>query len=360
MSLLNEALRKNKSENSKKSNFDFSSQDTSGSGRKKLIILILCVVLTGGFIFAWIYFSNDSMESGIIKVQTSFDDDIPAEEQISGPVVSEPVLSEEISKENKDNTVLTEKKIVNKVSVESTEPVSIPPMPGIYEVQDVKKKEEKTPEILKTEITEGEITYYRKAVEFHKQGRLEKAISMYRKVLSYNSEHFDVLFNLASIYIKMSRYSDAYNILIKLLSGNPDDFKIILNLAVAEIGLEKNRDALFRLNGINEEGSELQFRVLFHKGVALSHLEEKDKALVCYIKAETLNPDNSALLLNIAVLYDKLCDYSKAIEYYMKLINSDSLDSHKKDKFKQRIEILRNSFSRFPVKNIPGEALQEA
>ena len=307
-----------------------------------------------------IYFGQDSRESGALKPQILSDYDLPKEVKAHESVVIKKLVSVEASKEETDNTIIPEKEVDKKVLVENHEPVSIPAVTNIAELQEMNKKEVKIHEVSKTEIVDDEGSYYTKAVQFHKQGRLENAISMYRKTLEYNPENFDARFNLASIYITMSRYRDAYSILLKLYSGNPADSKTVLNLAVTEIGLGKNRDALFHLQEIVEGDNELQFSVAFHKGVALSHIGESSQALVCYKNAEMINPGNTSLLLNMAVLYDKLGNYNKATDYYLKLINSDSLDSREKDKFKQRIEKLRNDISKSHVKKSPEAAIGKA
>ena len=53
MSLLNDALRKNKAENSQKIIFDFPFQGNRKSKVKSLVVLILFVVIIGSFIFSW-------------------------------------------------------------------------------------------------------------------------------------------------------------------------------------------------------------------------------------------------------------------------------------------------------------------
>ena len=354
MSLLNEALRKNKSVQSQKRVFDFHSPDTPRSKGKALNISVIVVVLIAGFIFTWIYIGNDTDGSEFIEPQTPvISDTIAMDEPGPEHPVTEPEAPEETVEEQRYNTVIPEKEAVKEVPVVTPAPKKSQSISKVSEAKYAKAKEEKKHEVSETKLIDNERNYYRKAVQYHRQGRLEKATSMYKKVLSYNPENSDALFNLASIYITKSMYSNAYNILTELHADFPADSKIILNLAVAEIGLGNNRNALTHLQEVNEKDRGLQFRAAFHKGVALSRLGEQEKAVASYKDAEMLNHDNPALLLNMAVLYDRLGKYKEAIDYYLKLINSDTSDSREKNKFRQRIEILQNNVSKFSAGKTP-------
>ena len=57
--------------------------------------------------------------------------------------------------------------------------------------------------------------------------------------------------------------------------------------------------------------------------MALSHLEELNRALTWYKRAEKLSENNPLLLFNMAVAYDKLERYDEALRYYVALLNND-------------------------------------
>ena len=355
MSLLNEALRKNKSEKTRKIIFNFPSRETKKSKKKIVIIFIVFIALIIGFIFVWIYHNRYPNKPGVVTPQVLIKDDIPKEVQVPEPVESKPVISQKTDKEIKSDPVLNEQETTDKASIKESEQIGIPSISKIPEVHVTKR--EAIPKISENEIIkDDEESYYKKAIQFHKQGNLEMAVSMYKKALNYNPENTDTRFNLASVYISMSRYSDAYNILLKLDSCNPSDSNTMLNLAIAEIGLGKDRDALVHLKGIKEEGRELRFKVAFHEGIALSHTGESAEAIIRYKDAESFKPDSPALLLNMAVLYDRLGNYNEAINYYLKLIDSDSSNTHENEKYKKRIETLRSNISKSPVKNAPRDS----
>ena len=157
MSLLNEALRKNKTEKTRKINF--SSQDDPGSKWKTLIIFILSAVVIGGFIFVWIYFAGDSGESLVINSETLVDatsteglpsESVASEQMVPEPTVFDPMAGEatvseseipdETARTRTGNAVLPEEKSDNKVSVKIPEQVRIP---SISKVSEEKKKTRK-------------------------------------------------------------------------------------------------------------------------------------------------------------------------------------------------------------------------
>lgn len=65
-----------------------------------------------------------------------------------------------------------------------------------------------------------------------------------------------------------------------------------------------------------------------------------DDAIKSYKDAEKINSNNPALLLNMAVLYDRYGRYSEAVDYYTKLINSDSSRPGEMGVYKNRIKQL--------------------
>jgi tetratricopeptide (TPR) repeat protein len=162
-------------------------------------------------------------------------------------------------------------------------------------------------------------------------------------VLAGNPEHPDALLNLSSAYIQSSAFSKASPLLKKLRGSDPENSQVLLNLAIVEIGLGRPDKAiayLERSEGLTEEP---QFEIYFHRGVALSHLEELDKALTWYKRAEKLSDNNPLLLFNMAVAYDKLERYDEALRYYVALLNNADapLSVKEKKRVGDRISVLR-------------------
>ena len=342
MSLLNEALRKNRSERLNKVIADYSFKESSQFKKSWfIVILIVCAFTIGGLFSILLRQDDPDYQVYIPEPQRAVEETVYGMKQEPLFETQEPNKVQQgfhVDDPVKDQADDTDQEIpLNSVDIEKVSMVDEP----------AEKDENRTKEI-PTETVEDndEDVLYRKATQFHKQGKFEKAITMYRDVLRHNPQHAEALFNLASVYIKISDFSHAYDILIKLIAMTPDDVKTMLNLGITEIGLGKNRDALNHLSIVNNhEDEDVQFSLFFHRGIAMSRLGKLDEALVCYKEAENIHHDHTTLIFNMGVLYDKLGDYSKAINYYSRLLEDESLPSDETDKLRYRVEILQSHVS---------------
>lgn len=158
--------------------------------------------------------------------------------------------------------------------------------------------------------------YMRKALAYHQQGRLERAIALYREVLQLQPDHFDARFNLASAYIERGEFEHAHRIAQALYHQDNTNSQVITNLAIAKIGLGQYRQALILLDRIADTPQAESFTVYLHKGIACCGLQQLDAAIGWYQKAEGLNPDQPQLLFNLALAYDRHQEYSQALRYY--------------------------------------------
>jgi tetratricopeptide (TPR) repeat protein len=345
MSLLNEALRKNRSENMQKIIFHAPSQRLSNPKRVLLIILFLAAL--AGFAYMWIMDREDTSVSSIIIPEAQDTGNIPATETVSTASEPEKKGAEQpfhelpaVKDETPDKPVLA--------GPDTGEGLKYPEK---VIVQEKTAKDDKVHEVITSEPEETADAFLKKAVQLHRQARFDNALMMYKKVLNLSPANSEALFNMASIYITMNRYQDAYDILSKLAGKDKQDSKTILNMAVSEIGLKKYTDALSHLITLDGDDPELLFEISFHRGVAFSRMGKPDDAIVSYTAAEKINSNHSGLLLNMAVLYDRYGKYKEAVSYYTKLIESGSPGPEEMDTYKNRIETLR---SYLPVSAVNG------
>lgn len=188
----------------------------------------------------------------------------------------------------------------------------------------------------------NEYIFYQKALSYHKRNMLKEASKMYLEVLKIKPQHYDALFNLAAVYMKTATYSKAYPLLLKLKNSDPENAQVLLNLAITEIGVGRPDEAIYYLNMAEKKNGESQFDIYLHKGVAYSQLNSLDEALIWYRKAQKLEPDNCHLIFNIAVVYDKLQRYDEALFHYeIFLKNKDALSCLEKNDVKSRIRTLK-------------------
>jgi tetratricopeptide (TPR) repeat protein len=184
--------------------------------------------------------------------------------------------------------------------------------------------------------------FYQKALQFHRSGRMEEAINMYREALKFSPDNAGASYNLSSAYIETSKYYEAYAILNNLLASNPGSPEIKLNLAVAEIGLSRPAEAIDLLNSVSTEDKKLRFSKFLHLGVATSHSGNLEDALEFYKKAEEIDTGYPGLLYNIALTNDKLGNYTDAAAYYKKFLATGSSSHNETEAIKARISTLQN------------------
>jgi len=184
--------------------------------------------------------------------------------------------------------------------------------------------------------------FYQKALQFHRAGRMEEAINMYREVLKFSPDNSGASYNLSSALIEASKYSEAYDMLSSLLASNPESPEIKLNLAVAEIGLARPAEAIDLLNSVNTDEKKLRFSKFFHLGVATSHSGKLEDALAFYKKAEEINTGYPKLLYNVALTNDRLRNYNDAAAYYKKLLATGSTTQDETEAIKARISTLQD------------------
>lgn len=336
MSLLNEALRKNRSEKNRQVIYVAPSQ-VANYPKRALIYIILFLVLTAGFSYMWI------MENHNVSAPPEIRNE-PVNSIMNS--ISEPV-SPSVNKgtAEKDRALnmvkVTEKRIPLKVTQAAPDIETKPATVSDKKVQALEVAIDKGTAAFHSEQPENEEYFLQKALQLHRQAKPEAALIMYKKATELNPSNSEALFNMASIYITLARYQDAYDILLSLATSNKADTKTMLNLSVAEIGLTKYMDAISHLETLNEDDPELLFEIFFHRGVALSRIGRPDEAIKNYMDAEKINSNHPALLLNMAVLYDRYGRYDEATAYYKKLINSDSLKPGEMGIYKNRIEQLR-------------------
>jgi tetratricopeptide (TPR) repeat protein len=183
---------------------------------------------------------------------------------------------------------------------------------------------------------------YKKARQYHRRGRLEQAIALYQEVIKIDPEHFKARFNLSSAYLQTDSHTKAYYIISDLHQKDPTNQQVLLNLAIAHIGCNRYHEALDLLNSAAEQPEAPMFEIALHKGLAYSHLDQPQDAMMWYKRAEALRPADKRLLFNLAVVSDQQQNYESAINYYRKhLANSPNIDASKEKQIRQRIRTLQ-------------------
>jgi Flp pilus assembly protein TadD len=187
--------------------------------------------------------------------------------------------------------------------------------------------------------------YYRKALSYHRQGRMDRAIALYREVVQLQPQHFDAHFNLVSAYIDTREFTKAHRIASELYRQDSTNQHVLANLAIAKIGLGQSREALRLLDQVADLPHAAMFTVYLHKGLAYRNLDQMEAAIGWYQSAEELKPDNPQLLFNLALAHDRQQHYREAVHYYqayMQQVKGDDGQGRAVKDIRQRIHTLRS------------------
>jgi Flp pilus assembly protein TadD len=364
MSLMNDALRKKKTEKKHPSGTDFLKDDSGKKTKRKVVsfgiaaIVLLACVMAGFYLYEMMSLSepmapglpsprlaekqvnppqepNTQVQDGNMPVspESPASTDAPqvkqtAPSKITAAKPSVPAPKPEGQKASPAAAPL--KEAVSKTleaRQEPSAPKKVVDIPSTIEPEMVSpqtepagktaliQKEEAAPAVPKDTETVAEL-FYRKGLSYHRQNKLEMAIQMYQSVLKKNPNHRSTRFNLASAYIQVAAFTEAGTLLEELNRQEPENPEIRLNLAAVKIGLDDPEQALTLLESAERETTAPTFEILFHKGAAYSRMGDFETALGMYRKAERLAPENPRLWLNTAIAYDNLAQYDRAVDHY--------------------------------------------
>jgi tetratricopeptide (TPR) repeat protein len=272
-----------------------------------------------------------------VSLQTTPKEEVEFKHNMSTPVEVSGSLEESVELDTSKKTDLSAKHRPASVSPSPTRKAEKKP-------RFVKKESSRTPPKAKSTSlpSHQEALFLKKAYRYHRQGKFNQAIQMYRQVLRVKPDHRDALFNLASAYIQLTAYSEALPLLRKLISYDGRNPDVLVNLAIVEIGMGNSTEGIHLLDLAAKQYADPKFEIYFHRAAALSRLGRLEEALRSYKSAEELNPKHPTLNFNLALLCDKLQKYQDAVEYYhVFLSHDDNLPRHEEKRIESRIRSLQ-------------------
>ena len=166
--------------------------------------------------------------------------------------------------------------------------------------------------------------FYRKALLYHRSGRVSDAIVLYEKVLQFDVGHEGATLNLAAAHIEKEHFHAAQRILKQMEFSPTRPRGVLLNLAITAIGTGDANQALAYLKIAQETSDASMYEIDFHRAVAYSRLERLPEALALYQKILKERPDDASVRFNLAVTCDALGLYPKALEHYKVSLQSSS------------------------------------
>tara|TARA_B100000029_G_C17572994_1_gene957277 strand:+ start:749 stop:2404 length:1656 start_codon:yes stop_codon:yes gene_type:complete len=157
------------------------------------------------------------------------------------------------------------------------------------------------------------------AYENHKKGNLKLAQSLYEKVLKIDSNHFETIFLLGSLFLQTRNFHEAINFLNKAISIQPQHANSYQNLGYAFIELgefEKAKELFLKAIEIQPNHGDAYFNL----ANAYKQMRNFKKAQEIYKKTIQIQPKNSSIYNNYGNVCKQLGDFEEAINSYNKAI----------------------------------------
>ena len=178
---------------------------------------------------------------------------------------------------------------------------------------------------LKSKMPENPVVYYNLGIILEKLKDINSAIKCYELSLDYDETNFDVMFNLANLYIKKNKFDEAEDLLIKIVTDDADDENALFYLG--QISSKRRNHEL----AIEYFSKALQINpadviAKFYLAYSYKEIGNIDLAIQTYQELIKQAPDYSWAYYNLSIIYLEQGDEEKAIFYLERTININSKD----------------------------------
>ena len=153
------------------------------------------------------------------------------------------------------------------------------------------------------------------ALSLHREGRLDEAAALYRKLLADNPKYADALHLLGAVEFQRKNPQAAIAFIGEAIAIAPNTAAFHSNLGLALVELNRLEEALASYDrAVAIEPGFAQAH--YNRGVALGLLKRLDEALASYNCALAIMPDNADALVNRGVALRDLDCFDEALASY--------------------------------------------
>ncbi len=163
----------------------------------------------------------------------------------------------------------------------------------------------------------------KEALEAHKNGDLEKAKVIYKKLLGVDPKSIQSLNNLASIYKNQKNYKKAITLYEEMIALDVKSAQIYNSCGVCyeNIGNLNYAIELYKSSIRVDKNFISAYNNL---GVVLYKQKQYDKSILIFKMAYEIDPDNLQTLTNLGAAQNRAKEYDNAIEVLQKAISLDA------------------------------------
>jgi len=153
------------------------------------------------------------------------------------------------------------------------------------------------------------------AEDFHRQGKLKEAESLYLAVLKLRPDHFNALHNLGILRVQQGSIEAAVKLIALALEQEPRSAVAHINLAIALARLNRYEQAIASYdNALAIEPNHPE--VLNDRGIALHRLDRHEEAVASYDGALAVRRNHAEALNNRGNALQALSRHEEAIASY--------------------------------------------
>ena len=169
----------------------------------------------------------------------------------------------------------------------------------------------------------------KKAIDFHSQGNISKAVEYYQYCIDDGCNDFIIFLNYGSIMINLGKFKEAEIFTRKAIKLKPDFFDALLTLGSILIDLGKFKEAeIFTRKAININPNSADG--ISNLGAILMYLESTNEAIEVINKAISISPDNPELYRDLSICFSILGNQDLALLNIKKANNYNSNDQSSK------------------------------
>jgi len=170
---------------------------------------------------------------------------------------------------------------------------------------------------------------FEEAFGYYKKGDLKIAENMCYKILSIDTNHFDSILLLASIFARNNNFNKAKLLLHQAIEIQPKNVSAVHNLATAYKTLGNLKEAMNYYNKVIEIDSN-HVKAHYNLGTTFYELKELKKAKSSFQKAVEINNNYALAFFGLANVHVDLKEFENAVSCYQKAIaiNPELLGAH--------------------------------
>ncbi len=159
---------------------------------------------------------------------------------------------------------------------------------------------------------------FQQAFELHKQGKLDKAESLYEQVLELDPQNAEVLNFLGIINLQKFKLSKAEELIQKAIAISPEQY-FYENLAKVYLEMEDSERAVQLYTELLKQKPD-NFNYTFNLASAYKVARDYENAIRMYERAIELEPENPDSYYNMGLILNNLSEPERAIKYYKKAV----------------------------------------